>query len=445
MIRPASEPRTQRLGVAGPPASRGLAPVRDVLPGGMVILAKESRATPAVTIHASVRAGTVFDPASLGGLAHFVSRTIDRGTVSRSADDIAEELDSRGVSLSVSVNRHVLSLVCTCLIEDYPDVVSILADIVREPLFPEAEIETRRGEIVTLIRQDEDNPAVVAAERFMALLYGEEHPYGRPPRGTLASVETIDRAALRQFHAARIRPSQVSLAVVGDLEPGRAIETAARAFGDWREPDPVANAAGVDLRVPDSAAERRVRVYPMMNKAQADIAYGFVSIARSDPAFFAFTLMNNILGQYSLGGRLGDSIRERQGMAYYVFSALDASVIPGPLMVRAGVGPANVERTIASIDHELSTFAADGPTDEELAESKQYLVGSLPRTLETNVGIASYLQMMEFFGLGLDYDLRVPGLLQAVTREEVHAAARRTLDIGRASLVVAGPYDGSPR
>ena len=174
MIRPASEPRTQRLGVAGPPASRGLAPVRDVLPGGMVILAKESRATPAVTIHASVRAGTVFDPASLGGLAHFVSRTIDRGTVSRSADDIAEELDSRGVSLSVSVNRHVLSLVCTCLIEDYPDVVSILADIVREPLFPEAEIETRRGEIVTLIRQDEDNPAVVAAERFMALLYGEE-------------------------------------------------------------------------------------------------------------------------------------------------------------------------------------------------------------------------------------------------------------------------------
>ena len=121
----------------------------------------------------------------------------------------------------------------------------------------------------------------------------------------------------------------------------------------------------------------------MMNKAQADIAYGFTSIARSDPAFFAFTLMNNILG---VGG--GDSIRERQGMAYYVFSALDASVIPGPLMIRAGVSPSNVERTIASIDEEVSKFAASGPTDEELTDSKQYLVGSLPRTLETNVGIA---------------------------------------------------------
>src|SRR4030095_16173063 len=119
--------------------------------------------------------------------------------------------------------------------------------------------------------------------------------------------------------------------------------------------------------------------------------------------------------------------------------------IPGALMVGAGVSPSNVERTLASIDEEVSKFAADGPTDEELAESKQYLVGSLPRTLETNVGIANYLQMMEFFGLGLDYDVRVPGLLQAVTRDEVHAAARRTLEVGRAALVVAGPYDGSPR
>jgi zinc protease len=182
----------------------------------------------------------------------------------------------------------------------------------------------------------------------------------------------------------------------------------------------------------------------MMNKAQADIAYGFTSITRSDPAFHATTLMNNILGQYALGGRLGESIRERQGMAYYAFSSLDANVIPGPLMIRAGVNPSNVERAIASIDAEISTFAAEGPTGDELAESKQYLVGSMPRNLETNIGIANYLQMIEFFGLGLDYDLRLPGLLEAVTREDVHAAARRTLDVTRAAVVVAGPYDGSP-
>jgi zinc protease len=150
--------------------------------------------------------------------------------------------------------------------------------------------------------------------------------------------------------------------------------------------------------------------------------------------------MNNILGQYAIGGRLGDSIRERQGMAYYVFSALDANLIPGPLMIRAGVSPANVDRAVASIDEELERLRADGPTDREMTESRQYLIWSMPRTLETNVGIASFLQTAEFFGLGTDYDLRIPGLLQAVTRDEVHEAARRTLDPQTATIVIAGPY-----
>ena len=121
----------------------------------------------------------------------------------------------------------------------------------------------------------------------------------------------------------------------------------------------------------------------MMNKAQADVAYGFTAIRRQDPQYYAYWLMNNILGQYALGGRLGDSIRERQGMAYYTFSSLDASLGPGPLIVRAGVSPANVERAVASIDEELAKLAAEGPTDRELAESKQYLIGSMPHTLET--------------------------------------------------------------
>ena len=138
----------------------------------------------------------------------------------------------------------------------------------------------------------------------------------------------------------------------------------------------------------------------------------------------------------------GDSIRERQGMAYYVFSGLDASVISAPLIVRAGVSPANVDQAVASIDEELRKLAADGPTESEMAESTRYLIGSMPRALETNLGIAAFLQAEEYFGLGLDYDLRVPGLLRAVTREAVVSAARRTLVPSQATLVVAGPYTG---
>ncbi|MEQ1572889.1 MAG: pitrilysin family protein [Vicinamibacterales bacterium] len=420
------------------PGRRGLNPSRSQLSNGTVILAKESRVTPAVTLHAQFSAGSAFDPPALGGVAHFVSRTIDRGTRTRSADQIADDLDNRGVSLAVTINRHVLSIVCTCLVEDLEPMLRLLGDVAMNPVFPDADVATRRGEIVTLIRQDEDSPAAMANEALMAMLYGEGHPYGRPPRGTFASVEATDRAALSAFHAARFKSAGLSLAMVGDVEPARAIDAATAVFG---AAPPAMPEPPVFPSVP-AATNRRARVIPMMNKAQADIAYGFTSILRADPAYYAYMLMNNVLGQYSIGGRLGDRIREKQGMAYYVFSSLDANVVPGPLIVRAGVSPANVDRAIRSIDEELTNMMREGPTEKELDESRQYLIGSMPRNLETNLGIANFLQTAEFFGLGLDHDLRLPGLLQAVSLGDVHDAARRVLDPARAAVVVAGPYSG---
>ena len=137
---------------------KGLAPVRAVLGNGVVVIAKESKTTPAVTVYASLRAGTIYDPPHAPGLSHFVSRTIDRGTELRSAERIGDELDTRGVLLSVTVDRHTLALVCTCLAEDLAPTLDLLADVVMRPTFPDDEVDTRRGEILTQIRQDEDDP-----------------------------------------------------------------------------------------------------------------------------------------------------------------------------------------------------------------------------------------------------------------------------------------------
>src|SRR5207249_9876172 len=134
-------------------------------------------------------------------------------------------------------------------------------------------------------------------------------------------------------HADRFAPTETTAVVVGDVTVERAQAVSARVFGGWQRPRP----APVPLARATPAAARRRLVMPMMNKAQTDIAYGFTAIARGDPDYEAFRLMNNAFGQYAIGGRLGDSIRERQGMAYYVFSSLDANVVEGPLMVRAGV------------------------------------------------------------------------------------------------------------
>jgi zinc protease len=419
----------------------GLAPVRAVLGNGAVVIAKESKSTPAVTVYESLGAGTICGPPHLLGLSNFVARTNDRGTEARSADRIGDELDTRGVSLSVTVDRHALALVCTCLAEDFAPTLDLLADIVRHPTFLDNEVDTRRGEILTLLREDEDDPGERASEGVLADLYGGDHPYGRPPRGSAESVERVDRDVLRTHDAERVGPGSLSLVIVGDVEPARATAAAASAFGGWTSATP----AIVEVPEVASASSRRVRVIPMMNKAQADIAYGFVSVRRADPDYDAYRLMNNILWQYALGGRLGDSIRERQGMAYYVFSELDADVFPGPLTIRVGVSPADVDRAIASIDEELEKLAADGPIETEMTESKQCLIGSMPRALETNLGIAAFLQAEERLGLGLDYELRMPGLLRAVTRDAVASAARQLLVSSRATVVVAGPYAGDVR
>ena len=155
-------------------AQAGLAPRRATLDNGAVIIVKETHKMPAVALHVMVRAGSIVDPAGQPGAAYLLSRVIDRGTSSRPADRIAEELDSRGISLAVGVNRHQMSASCTCLADDFEDVLALVGDIVTSASVPETELATRKGEVITAIRQDLDNPAIRAVESLMAVLYGPE-------------------------------------------------------------------------------------------------------------------------------------------------------------------------------------------------------------------------------------------------------------------------------
>lgn len=414
---------------------RGLSPLRRGLDNSATVIAQHTTTHRAVTIHASVAAGSGHDPDDALGTAYFVAKVIDRGTESHSADALGEALDGRGVSLSVGVSRHLMTFTCTCLAEDVEEVLDLVAGVITQPTFPSAQVELRRSSVITSIRQDEDNPAVVATEALMATLYPGGHPYGRRAKGTLASIQAIGREALVAFHCAHAGASTLRVVIVGDVEAGKAVTLADAAFGGWTQP------GGAPLAPPPAAPgrTRTTQTIAMPGKAQSDIAYGFTSVARPDPRYYALTLMNTVLGQYAMGGRLGDSIRERQGMAYYVFSGFDANVAEGPLTVRAGVNPSNVARAIASIDEELTRMARDGVTASELADAKSYLTGSMPRMLETNGGIAGFLHTADFFGLGLDFDRRLPGLLDAVTLDDVHEVARTFLAPDRATIVVAGP------
>lgn len=410
------------------------ATARRRLDSGAVVVARRNRMTPAVTFIFAFDAGSAFDPPAAPGLAALTARMIDRGAAGESADEIADAIESRGASLDITSNRQALMVTSTCLADDFDTMLSLAARLARAPSFPDEQLERRRAETLTRLAQDAENTAVLASARVFARLYGERHPYAHPPRGTVDAVERLTRADLAAFHAARVQPGRLSVAVVGDIDETDACDRVEASLGAWTG----APCAPDALPAPSPPVARDTSAIDVPGKAQADIACGFLGPGRLDPGYYAFWVMNTVLGQYGMGGRLGENIRERQGMAYYASSSYDAHRIPGPLIVRAGVDPANVERALAAIDFEIARIAREGITADERDNAVRYLAGSIPRMLETNAGIAQFLISVEQFGLGDDFDRRLPSIVAAVTRDDASAAAA-ALDVSRAVVAVAGP------
>jgi zinc protease len=413
-----------------------LAPVRRVLPNGVRVITARNRLIPAVSFALGVEAGASADPPSAPGTAALTARVLDKGSAGFDAEAIADELEGRGASLGVGAGRQQVVVNATCLADDLLAVLAVACDVARRPTFPEREVATRRAELLTAIQEAADDPAAVAVDALHAALYPDGHPLARPVRGTAAAMTALQRRDLVAFHQRWFVPSAAIAVAVGDVEAEALADRVAEGLHDWQGMP----AAPLLPPPPPARQARALVVQSMPDKAQADIAYGAIGLARLDPDYYAALVMNNALGQYALGGRLGDSIRERQGMAYYVYSQLDAGLDAGPLMVRAGVSAENVERTIASIDTEIANVLAAGFTAAEVDDAKRYLIGSLPRQLETNAGIAGFLLSAEIYGLGIDHDVRLPRRIAEVTHDDVARVARRLLDPGRSVVVVAGPW-----
>ena len=184
-----------------------LTPVRQTLPNGVTVIAQENHTTSAVSLVAAMYAGGYDDAANREGTAALVARVLDRGTASRTADQIADDLDGRGASVTVSAGRHQIAVSATCLADDFAPVLAIVADTLAQPVFPERDVVTRRAELITTIRQEEDDPASVAVNRLIRELYGP-HPYARMVRGTVESVEAHHARRPRAFSPAALHPSE---------------------------------------------------------------------------------------------------------------------------------------------------------------------------------------------------------------------------------------------
>lgn len=419
----------------GPSRPIALPIQRAELDNGIVVLTSQDTTSPQVVVRASLVAGSSFDPPEKSGLARFVAPTLIRGTELRSFQELSEETDSLGMALTVEAGRLTAQLGVRSLKEDFARGLEILAEVLRRPNFPHDEVEKLRGQIITGLREQETSARAVAERRFLEKLYPAGHPYHLWPSGTQQTVGSITRDELQDFYRRYYRPDVMTIAVVGDVGYREAVEQVCRVLGDWRVggPPQALDIPSVELP-PRTSVEEAVP-----GKFQSEIVMGLPVISRKDPDYYAMRMGNLILGELGLSGRLGAKIRDRLGLAYHVSSDLQASIGPSPWAIRAGVNPANVEKAIEAALEEIERWRTDLVSEEELANGRSYLTGTLPIALETNDGVARTLLDIEFYQLGLDYLQRYPDIIASVSRESIRDAVRKWIAPEHLVVVVAGP------
>ncbi len=405
------------------------------LENGITILCRSNFNSPSVILRGNLSAGTLFDTDEKRGLADFTASTLMRGTEKRDFQAIYNDLESVGASFGFNAATYTVGFGGRALAEDLPLLTGMLSDGLRQPIFPADHIEKLRAQHLAGLAMREENTGDMADLVFDEILY-KDHPYQYTGDGTPESIMSITRDDLVNFHQKHYGPRGMVIAVVGAIEADDAVTQIRESLADWQN-DAQPPVASVPMMAP--LAERVRRDHVIVGKSQSDLMMGFLGPKRLDDDFMAASLGNSVLGRFGMMGRIGDSVREKSGLAYHAYSSISAGRGPGAWYVSAGVNPSNIEKAIDLIIKELEIFIKEGVSEEELNDSKSNYIGSLPLSIESNGGVASKLLHIERYKLGLDYYREYPDSVRAVTRDEILAVARKYIELDRLAIATAGP------
>jgi zinc protease len=412
---------------------------RSTLPNGITVLVRPNAGSLSVVISGYLYPGALSEPDDKLGLAGFTALSLMRGTTQRDFQQIYDALESNGASLGIDSGTHTTGFYGNALAEDLDLLTGTLSETLRQPVFPAEQVERLRDQLLTGLAIRAQDTSEIASLAFDEIVYAN-HPYRRPEDGYPETIRSITRDDLVSFHDQYYGPSGMVISIVGGIDPKRAVDSVMRFMGDWEHPSQP-NPPELPTLLPLN--EMVTRQISIPGKTEADIIMGVAGPPRRSPDFLAASIGNNILGQFGMFGRIGESVREREGLAYHASSSLSGGIGPGPWLFFAGVNPKNLEKTIALIRKEIVRFVSEPVTSEELADSQSNYIGRLPLSLESNAGVASALINLERYQLGLDYYLHYPDLINAVTPAEILEIARRYLNPDCLAIASAGTFEAS--
>jgi len=418
------------LVISAPGVAAELNPSRTVMPNGLTVIVLNQPSLPILTVNVLIKDGSVNDPDALAGLSSMVAQMLDEGTKTRSATQIAQEIEFIGGELGFNGGEDFTTGTLRVLKKDADLGFTLLADVLRNPSFPEKEVERVRSQVLGELQGEKDQPGIIADKAFAAIVF-EGHPYRRPANGTEKSVSRITRKDLTGFHHAYYHPNRTIMAIVGDIREGEALDLVTKHLGSWPRKDKPAQT----FSPPASLTRPTLKIIDK-DLTQANVVLGHLGIERKNPDFYAVSVMNYILGGGGFSSRLVNRIRDELGLAYDVDSGFEAHVMPGPFTVRLQTRNVAANQAIASVLQEIKRIRTEPVSNQELADAKAYLVGSFPLRLDTTVKLAALLTLIEVHDLGLSYFQDYPKAIMAVTKEDVLRVAQKYLHPDAYALVV---------
>ncbi|HEY9754303.1 MAG TPA: pitrilysin family protein [Oculatellaceae cyanobacterium] len=390
---------------------------------------------PFITIALGIKAGSCFDPPEKSGLADMTADLLTEGTEARKSKEIADQVDFIGGGLK-GVTDPDFTLLSGSALSKYSDkLFDLFTDVLLHPTFPEDELSLKKTNLIEELAMKRSEPEFLVEERYHKMLFGE-HPYGIVAPSP-ASVKSLTRTDVQQYHQTHYLPNESVLVVVGDFEEAKIKELIQNQFGaGWKKGT---------MPVPTMPAlpkqnGRRIYLVNRPGSVQSNIRLGNIAISKSDPNYFPMVLANEVLGG-ATQARLFLNIREQKGYTYGAYSGLTARRQPGSFTAEAEVRTEVTAPSLEEFLYELDRIRNVKVSDKELKDAKSYLIGSFQLGLETQSGLAQRLLESKLYDLPEDYLRTYSDKVMAVTPDDIRAAARKMIDLNNVVITIVGDAD----
>ncbi len=398
---------------------------RTVLENGMVAIAVENPAADIIAARIFVRAGSRWEPPHQAGLAHLLAAVMTKGTETLSSLEIAERVESVGASLGADAAADYFLLSVKTVSADFADLLKLCGELLRNPTFPESEVELERRLTLQAIRSQQEQPFAIAFEQLRLGMY-KNHPYGNSSLGTEESVSKLCGDDLRQYHRTHFRPDNIVISLAGRIAPDDAFELVNQVFGDWQAPPTPVPA----LKLPACAPSPRSTSVPQETQ-QSIVMLGYLApsvirdFSTTQPSDYAvLKLLNTYLGN-GLSSRLFVELREKRGLAYEVSALYPTRLDASQFVVYMGTAPENTAIALEGLRTEVERLCNTHLSGDELQAAKNKLLGQYALGKQTNAQLAQVYGWYEILGLGIEFDGIFTEEIAAVTVAIAREAASR--------------------